>query len=70
MIVSMNVGGSSYADIPSALGKGLKSKYISNRWNRHHKHSTKLKLSLYVLRLHVLTFEMSSSEITARCITM
>jgi shikimate 5-dehydrogenase len=36
-IVSMIAGGSSYAEIASALGKGLKPKYISNRWQNRMK---------------------------------
>lgn len=66
----MHVGGSSYAEIAITLGKGLKRKDISNRWIGHQKHLAKLRLSLYVLRPNVLTLEMSSSEIAARCITM
>ena len=33
----MIAGGSSYAEIASALGKGLKPKYISNRWQNRMK---------------------------------
>ena len=66
----MHVGGSSYAEIALALSIGLKRKDISSRWNGHQKHKTKLRLSLYVLRPNVLTLEMSSSEIIARCVTM
>ena len=38
MIASMNVGGSSYAEIASALGKGLRREDINNRWNSHLNH--------------------------------
>ncbi len=37
-IVSMIEGGSSYAQIATALGKGLKWSDFGNRWNCHLKH--------------------------------
>ncbi len=37
-IVSMNVGDSSYAEIVSALGEGLRREDINNRWTRHLNH--------------------------------